>query len=194
VGWGSKQTQFHGSLGKAAAQASSTPVHAVGSSPDDDGLPRVSWRTDAAFFAVSSLEGNSAATNTESPKTRRVLRVYDRTGALQSTGEALAGLEHSLAWRPAGTGGSAQLLASTQRFGYPGGGVGRAGRHDIVFFERNGLRHGEFGLRIKSTGSSLGKDGRDWSYRVKELAWSADATVLAVWIEAETNDYGMSNY
>ena len=42
------------------------------------------------------------------------------------------GLEQSLAWRPAGN-----LIASTQRLPH---------RHDVVFFERNGLRHGEFTL------------------------------------------------
>lgn len=56
VGWGAKHTQFHGSLGKAAA-TSSVPSTAVGASPDDDGHVRVSWRGDGAFFTVSVLEG-----------------------------------------------------------------------------------------------------------------------------------------
>lgn len=54
VNWGSKATQFHGSLGKAAATTASD--HPVGSSPDDDGRVRISWRGDAAFFAVSTLD------------------------------------------------------------------------------------------------------------------------------------------
>ncbi|KAJ2998288.1 hypothetical protein NUW54_g7046 [Trametes sanguinea] len=49
VGWGSKQTQFHGSLGKAAAK-SSIPPTAIGASPDDDGHARISWRGDGAYF------------------------------------------------------------------------------------------------------------------------------------------------
>ncbi len=56
VGWGAKQTQFHGSLGKAAA-TSSIPPTSVGASPDDDGHVRVSWRGDGALFTVSVLEG-----------------------------------------------------------------------------------------------------------------------------------------
>ena len=56
VGWGAKQTQFHGSLGKAAATSSISPT-AVGASPDDDGHVRVSWRGDGAYFTVSVLEG-----------------------------------------------------------------------------------------------------------------------------------------
>lgn len=55
INWGSKATQFHGSLGKAAAASTSNP-QAVGSSPDDDGRVRISWRGDAAFFAVSTLD------------------------------------------------------------------------------------------------------------------------------------------
>jgi elongator complex protein 1 len=54
VNWGSKATQFHGSLGKAAATtASNSPV---GSSPDDDSRVHISWRGDAAYFAVSTLD------------------------------------------------------------------------------------------------------------------------------------------
>lgn len=56
VGWGDKSTQFHGSLGKAAA-TSTIPAAAVGASPDDDGHARISWRGDGAYFTVSVLEG-----------------------------------------------------------------------------------------------------------------------------------------
>ena len=56
VGWGAKHTQFHGSLGKAAA-TSSIPPTAVGATPDDDGHVRISWRGDGAYFSVSVLEG-----------------------------------------------------------------------------------------------------------------------------------------
>ncbi|TFK50763.1 pol II transcription elongation factor [Heliocybe sulcata] len=180
VGWGSKQTQFHGSLGKAAAQAPAAPVSSTGSSPDDDSIPRISWRGDGAFFAVSALSPRA-----EQGLRRRVFRVYDRQAALQSTSEPVAGLEHPLAWRPSGN-----LIASTQRFGFEGGGSGREGRHDLVFFERNGLRHGEFGIReahLKPSGDSSSSLHR-WGYKVKELSWSSDSNVLAIWIEAEEAD------
>ncbi|KAH9935182.1 IkappaB kinase complex IKAP component [Epithele typhae] len=198
VGWGSKQTQFHGSAGKSAA-ASTVPIASVGASPDDDGHARVSWRGDGAFFAVSVLEG---ANETETRPHRR-LRVYSRDGALQSTAEPVAGLEHGMAWRPSGG-----LIASTQRFGrVPGApkedgdaglGQGRDGRHDVVFFERNGLRHGEFGLReglpVKDqSGREVqpkASDRRRWGYRVREVAWSADSNVLSVWLEREGVDVG----
>ncbi|ESK87867.1 pol ii transcription elongation factor [Moniliophthora roreri MCA 2997] len=173
VGWGSKQTQFHGSLGKAAAQASTNV--AVGSSPDDDTLPRISWRGDGAYFVVSTTTQNSTLAH-------RVLRVYDRQGVLQSTSEGVPGLEHTLSWRPSGN-----LIAGTQRFGFEGGGAGRAGRHDLVFFERNGLRHGEFELRPKDMGI-IQQEKFKWGYRVKEVGWSSDSNVLTVWIEREEGD------
>jgi elongator complex protein 1 len=116
---------------------------------------------------------------------RRVLRIYNRDGVLQSTAEAVPGLEHPLSWRPSGN-----LIVGAQRFGtFPGAGKGREGRHDIVFFEKNGLRHGEFGLRHGSpgVGPSDAKE-RKWGYKVKEVCWSADSNVLLVWIEEDGGD------
>ncbi|TDL16914.1 IkappaB kinase complex, IKAP component [Rickenella mellea] len=174
MGWGSKETQFHGSLGKTAAQAPGTAVDAIGSSPDDDGIPRIGWRGDGAFFVVSSLDDGPA-------RNRRVLRVYDRQGALQTTSQPVAGLEHTLCWRPSGN-----LIVSTQRFGYEGGEAGNEGRHDVVFFERNGLRHGEFRLRERW---EFVKDAeRRWGYRIREVGWNSDSTVLAIWIERDEGD------
>lgn len=200
VGWGSKATQFHGSLGKGAAQAQSDTEHGCTSSPDDDTFPRVSWRGDAQFFAVSDLEGPDGVPG------KRVIRVYNRAGVLQSTAEDVPGLEHVLAWRPSGG-----LIAAVQRFGsIPGGdagvkdgegishalGKGTDGRHDVVFFERNGLRHGEFSLRESGTKNSNisvyvpSRPWRPWGYRVRELGWNADSSVLGVWMERESYDVG----
>jgi elongator complex protein 1 len=188
VGWGSKQTQFHGSAGKAAAQAPSPSTQSnTGSSPDDDTLPRISWRGDGAFFVVSSL----SPFNNNAAQRRRILRVYDRQASLQSTSEPVAGLEHPLAWRPSGN-----LIAGTQRFGYEGGGAGREDRHDVVFFERNGLRHGEFGLLKGLADKEGGGSGQleekvgKWGYKVREMCWSSDSNVLGVWIERNEGDVG----
>ncbi|KAH9042892.1 IkappaB kinase complex IKAP component [Lactarius deliciosus] len=57
VGWGSKQTQFHGSLGKTAAQASAAPSSSVGVSPDDDLLTRISWRGDGSATTAEAVPG-----------------------------------------------------------------------------------------------------------------------------------------
>ncbi|KZO97398.1 IKI3-domain-containing protein [Calocera viscosa TUFC12733] len=138
-----------------AAQAA--PPQAAGLSPDDDRLASISWRGDAQFFSVSSVDEG-----------KRVIRVYSRTAALQKTSEPVPGLEHTLAWKPSGA-----LIASTKRFGNfpPGLGPGRDGRHDVVFFERNGLRHREFTLRAEK--------GR---YRVREMSWTSGSEVLAMWM------------
>ncbi len=78
VGWGSKQTQFHGSLGKAAAQAPvASSLPSVGVSPDDDLLTRISWRGDGALFVVSAV---SPAPADATSLRRRMLRVYNRDG------------------------------------------------------------------------------------------------------------------
>ncbi|TPX49791.1 hypothetical protein SeMB42_g00599 [Synchytrium endobioticum] len=147
VGWGKKETQFHGSAGKAAALAEKTQVtNAL--SIDDDKLPRLSWRGDAQFLSCSVVDETNMT---------RVIRVYSKEGRLQFASEAVEGLEHVLSWRPSGN-----LIASTQRI---------RDRHDVVFFERNGLRHGEFELREPQ------------SSKVRELAWNADSTILAIWIE-----------
>ncbi|KAG8966010.1 hypothetical protein FRC05_002930 [Tulasnella sp. 425] len=186
VGWGSKETQFHGTAGKGAAAASAEQAATAargGSSPDDDGRARVSWRGDGAFFVVSSLDPHAVPPQTIEPHThvRRVLRVYDRSGRLQNTSEPVPGLEQGLAWKPSGS-----VIVSSQRFGFLGGGQGLPSRHDVVFFERNGLRHGEFGLREYWVPKPDTK--RQWSYRVKEFAWNADSTILAAWIERDDGD------
>ncbi|CAE7213541.1 unnamed protein product [Rhizoctonia solani] len=178
LGWGSKQTQFHGSLGKAAAvsEASTTGQGGIDKpSPDDDNKPRVSWRGDGAFFVVSSLDPHGTDSSV------RRLRFYSSNPPVHlSTSEYTPGLEGVLAWRPSGG-----LIASTQRFGYEGGGIGRQGRHDVVFFERCGLRRGEFGIRNGLATETPGTNARTgpWNYKVKELLWNTDSSILALWIE-----------
>ncbi|KAI0076404.1 IkappaB kinase complex IKAP component [Panus rudis PR-1116 ss-1] len=187
VGWGSKQTQFHGSLGKAAAQAPKPSV--IGSSPDDDTLPRISWRGDGAFFSVSVLSRPEAPEGSDKPLRHRKFRVYSHAGILQSTSEPTPGLEHVLFWRPSGN-----WIVSTQRYGFEGGGVGREGRHDLVLFERNGLRRGEFEIQTalaKPSGNQVGKSetsDKKWGYRVKEVGWSSDSNILSIWVEKDAGD------
>ncbi|KAF9363866.1 hypothetical protein BGX34_003149 [Mortierella sp. NVP85] len=162
VGWGKKETQFHGTEGKQAAQRkvdTSTFTH----SPDDDGKHRLSWRGDGTYFCCTSQDKR---------QDRRAIRIYNREAVLQSTSEAVNMLEHGLSWRPSGN-----LIASSQRLPH---------RHDIVFFEKNGLRHGEFTLREPN------------DTIVKELAWNCDSTVLAVWLQRSNGSciqlWTMNNY
>ncbi|XP_069736437.1 elongator complex protein 1 [Phaenicophaeus curvirostris] len=121
LGWGKKETQFHGSEGKQAAHRKQTEVSPT--SPWDDGRPRVTWRGDGQFVAVSAVCPETGA---------RKVRVWNRELVLQSTSEPVSGLEQALSWKPSGN-----LITSTQE---------KPNRHDVVFLEKNGLLHGEFTL------------------------------------------------
>ncbi|GMK55839.1 hypothetical protein CspeluHIS016_0208950 [Cutaneotrichosporon spelunceum] len=189
VGWGSEGTQFHGSLGKkallAAQESAKVPKPQAFAHPTDDGLPRITFKGDASFFAVSSLDPYPSG------GARRQVRVYSRDAAsgfeprLSATSEALAGLEGPIAWRPVGN-----VIASLVRYGYEGGGEGRPGRWDVAMLERNGLRHGGFELREAK---------KSWeSGHVVDMAWNAESDVLAVWLRREEGDvvqlWTMKNY
>uniref|UniRef100_A0AAR2KWZ7 Elongator complex protein 1 n=1 Tax=Pygocentrus nattereri TaxID=42514 RepID=A0AAR2KWZ7_PYGNA len=93
VGWGKKETQFHGSEGK---QADVQPALLW-----DDHRPRITWRGDGQLFAVSAICSQTGA---------RKVRVWNRECILQATSEAINGLEQPLCWKPSGS-----LIASTQR-------------------------------------------------------------------------------
>ncbi|KAM9850335.1 elongator complex protein 1 [Aulostomus maculatus] len=123
VGWGKKETQFHGSEGKQAAQRK---IQEVNPAADwDDRRPRVTWRGDGQLFAVSAVCPQTGA---------RKVRVWNREGVLQATSEPINGLEQSLCWKPSGS-----LIASTQR---------HPNKHSVVFLEKNGLLHGDFTLPV----------------------------------------------
>eukprot|EP00058_Branchiostoma_floridae_P012345 XP_002597833.1 hypothetical protein BRAFLDRAFT_286073 [Branchiostoma floridae] len=146
AGWGKKETQFHGSEGKQAAFQQKESVSPA--LPWDDRRPRVSWCRDA--FVVSSVSPVDGA---------RRLRVWNRDCVLQATSENVSMLEQALSWKPSGS-----LIASTQR---------KPHRHEVVFFEKNGLRHGGFVLPF----------GKDEIKVTHLLLWNSDSTVLAVWME-----------
>ncbi|XP_034546427.1 elongator complex protein 1-like [Notolabrus celidotus] len=121
VGWGKKETQFHGSEGKQAAQRKTQEVQPAATC--DDRRPRVTWRGDGQLFAVSAVCPQTGA---------RKVRVWNREGVLQATSEPINGLEQALCWKPSGS-----LIASTQR---------HPNKHSVVFMEKNGLLHGDFTL------------------------------------------------
>ncbi|CAO1627671.1 unnamed protein product [Parajaminaea phylloscopi] len=211
VGWGSKATQFHGSAGKAAAQAQ--PLDNLQSNdqqesvtrplPDDDGLPHISWRGDCAYFVITSLENVDSGV-------RRIIRVFDRTGALTAVSDdGEAGLTHIAAMKPTGN-----IIASSQRFDSDAASSGatyakgRRHRHDIVFFERNGLRRGGFSLREEAGAITDGykegitepplpdkearvkaADDAGWNneHTIREVQWNSDASALAVWLRRSSS-------
>ncbi|KAK3728978.1 hypothetical protein QZH41_008724, partial [Actinostola sp. cb2023] len=149
VGWGKRETQFHGSAGKPTAETLK-PVVVNPVFDWDDKQSRISWRGDGQFFVVSAIEPDSGA---------RKLTIWNREGVLMTSSEDVDGLEAPLCWKPSGN-----LIASTQR---------KPHRHDVVFFEKNGLRHGEFTLPFQRM-----------EVKVNELQWNNDSTVLAVWLES----------
>ncbi|KAI1487944.1 IKI3 family protein [Biscogniauxia mediterranea] len=163
VGWGKKETQFQGKGAKALRDPTIPEKVDEGVlSPNDDGRTTISWRGDGAYVAVNSIES----------RIRRVIRVYSRDGVLDSVSEPVDGMEGALSWRPAGN-----LLAGIQRIG---------DRVDVIFFERNGLRHGQFSLRAPE-GRTLAED------RIG-LEWNSDSTVLAVTLNDRFQLWTMGNY
>ncbi|CAO1630884.1 unnamed protein product [Sympodiomycopsis kandeliae] len=221
VGWGSKVTQFHGSAGKQAALAAATKTQdptlsrKVKPLQDDDGLPHISWRGDCAFFVVSSLEILQSDAGT-----RRIVRTFDRSGALTAVSdENETGLTHTVAMKPTGN-----IYATSQRFrpeatpSSDSSAHGRENRHDIIFFERNGLKRGSFQLREDEGALVDGSEGgptevplldaaskqremvSTWSHshKIIDMKWSPDGNALGVWLSRQSQDvlqiWTMSNW
>ncbi|KAI0194858.1 IKI3 family protein [Xylaria flabelliformis] len=163
VGWGKKETQFQGRGAKALRDPTIPEKVDQGViSPTDDGKTSISWRGDGAYVAINAIEDG----------VRRVIRVYSRDGVLDSASEPVDHMESALSWRPAGN-----LMASIQRI---------EDRVDVIFFERNGLRHGQFSLRSPE-GRTLTKDEI-------HLSWNSDSTVLAVTLDDRIQLWTMGNY
>ena len=164
VGWGKQETQFKGK--KARALRDPTMPEKV-----DEGIlslldareTTISWRGDGAYVAVNSIESES----------RRVIRVYSREGILDSVSEPVDNVVGALSWRPAGN-----LLAGVQ---YSPNGA------KVVFFERNGLRHGQFELRLSS------EEVQDWG-SVVSLKWNVESSVLGVCFKDRIQLWTMGNY
>ena len=165
VGWGKKETQFKGKGAKALRDPTMPEKVDQGlPSAYDDKSSTVSWRGDGAYVAVNS--------NQASP--RRVIRVFSREGVLDGVSEPVDGLEGALSWRPEGN-----LLAGIQRFD---------DHVDVVFFERNGLRHGQFSLRI-----AIEEITNDWATSIV-LQWNVDSSILAVCFRDRIQLWTMGNY
>ena len=164
VGWGKKETQFKGK--KARALRDPTMPETVDEgvlSSFDARETTISWRGDGAYLAVNSIESGS----------RRVVRVYSREGILESVSEPVDNLIGALSWRPAGN-----LLAGVQYF---------EDSNKVVFFERNGLRHGQFELRLSEN------EIQDWGGTIS-LKWNVDSSVLAVCFRDRVQLWTMGNY
>lgn len=164
VGWGKKETQFKGKKARALRDPTVPETVDEGVLNNSDAKEtNISWRGDGSYLAINSIESDS----------RRVIRVFSREGVLDSVSEPVDGLVGALSWRPAGN-----LLAGIQRL------------NDcvkVVFFERNGLRHGQFDLRLKQEELST------WGSRIY-LNWNVDSSVLAVRYNDRVQLWTMGNY
>lgn len=104
----------------------------------------------------------------------RRFKVFDREGNLHFTSEKQQGLEANLSWRPSGN-----LIATTQKQG---------DKCLISFFEKNGLKHGEFVIPIDS------------ATIVEDLLWSSDSEILTILCKDQSENvhkvllFTMSNY
>lgn len=164
VGWGKKETQFKGKRARAL-QDPTVPEHIDEGklSPFDDRSVTISWRGDGAYFALTRVEQEQ----------RRMIRVYSREGQLDSVSEPVDGLEGALSWRPSGN-----LIASVRR---------TSDKLEVVFFERNGLRHGQFDLRVNAEELTA-------LMTPLTVKWNSDSSVLAVSYTDKVQLWTMSNY
>ncbi|GLI77620.1 putative elongator complex protein 1 [Penicillium ochrochloron] len=164
VGWGKRETQFQGKRAKAMRDPTVPEKVDEGKlSSNDDSRTTISWRGDGAYVAVNTVDEGI----------RRVVRVYSREGTLDSVSEPVDGLEGALSWRPSGN-----LIAGIQRLD---------DRIDVVFFERNGLRHGQFTLRLTE------EERQSWASQI-QLSWNVDSTVLAVRFKDRVQLWTTGNY
>ncbi|RLV91418.1 Elongator complex protein 1 [Spathaspora sp. JA1] len=192
VGWGKKETQFKGRGFKAREREAEALKHAglpdsLGELRDptvneiergdvsnmDDQSVRISWRGDCEYFSVSTVEP-VIVEDTGDMYDRRVIRVFNREGKLDSVNEPVDGLEHNLSWKPQGS-----LIASTQRHQDDEG----DDVLDLVFYERNGLRHGQFNTRLDPT-----------SEVIHSLQWNCDSEILLFRLQDRVQLWTTKNY
>ncbi|CAN6634355.1 elongator complex protein 1 [Trichomonascus vanleenenianus] len=168
VGWGKKETQFQGK-GAKALRDPTVPVkvddgHVV---QGDDKRRKLSWRGDGEYVALSGVDSLASGID------RRTIRVYSRTGVLDSVSEPCDTLEHHVAWRPSGN-----VIASVQRQS----GNEESEGPDLVFFERNGLRRYEFSIRVAPEAE------------VVDIAWNSDSDILAIQLKDRIQLWTTKNY
>lgn len=167
VGWGKKETQFKGKKARALRDPTLPDTVDDGRLAGSNELHEttISWRGDGVYVAINAIEASMQ---------RRVIRIYSREGILDSVTEPVNGLIGLLSWRPAGN-----LLAAVQVF---------EEKRQVVFFERNGLRHGQFPLASFDRAQASGEGA------IRSLQWNVDSTVLAISYDDRVQLWTMGNY
>ncbi|CAI6367549.1 unnamed protein product [Macrosiphum euphorbiae] len=117
VGWGKKETQFHGSEGKSKRVVKEV----IGDENISDDSINICWRSDSLLFAIGFLDKVSNL---------RSIKIFNRDGILQYISEPLPGVEAVLSWKT-----TKELISFSQHANE---------KYFISFMEKNGLKHGDF--------------------------------------------------
>ena len=157
IGWGKRETQF---LGPGKRATLRDAVHNKNEPEESFVQDSDVEDNEASLFAAWSYDSTKFALCFHDPSLgRRIFKVYDRDFSLLSVSEAPSNQKEYLndaiiAWRSCGN-----LLACYAPLS-----------SSILFYEPNGLRHGEFMLK-----SSLAPD-----FAINALAWNSDSSILAI--------------
>lgn len=192
VGWGKKETQFRGKGSRAMEREALASLKAsglIGNELRDPTMPymvdtgkltemdthevTISWRGDCEYFVISTIEDAEVPDEPGNIVSRRVLRVFSRDGQLDSASEPVDGMEHLLSWKPQGS-----QIASVQR----STDKGEENSLDIIFFERNGLRHYEFDSRLPL------------DEKIVSLCWNSNSEILTVVLNNSIQLWTTKNY
>lgn len=192
VGWGKKETQFRGKGARAVERDALASLRAsglVGNQLRDPTMPymvdrgvvtsmdthevNISWRGDCEYFAVSTIETVTEIEESSNEFQRRAIRVFTRDGQLDSASEPVDGMEHCLSWKPQGS-----LIASVKRSTH----FEDEESLELIFFERNGLRHGEFDTRLHL------------DEKINSLSWNCNSEVLTLVLKDRIQLWTTKNY
>lgn len=192
VGWGKKETQFRGKGTRAMEREALASLKAsglIGNELRDPTMPymvdtgeinsldnrsvSISWRGDCEYFVITTIETVEDPDDSQNSIQRRALRVFTRDGQLDSASEPVDGMEHQLFWKPQGS-----QIASIQRK------VNRGEDNslDLIFFERNGLRHYEFDTRLPL------------DEEIKSVCWNSSSDILTIVLSNSIQLWTTKNY
>lgn len=192
VGWGKKETQFRGKGARALEREALQSLKAsglVGDEMRDPTMPymvdtgtittmdtheiNISWRGDCEFFAVSTVETVDDVEDPSKKIERRALRVFTRDGQLDGASEPVDGMEHCMSWQPQGS-----LIATIKRPSR----LEDDESLNVIFFERNGLKRGEFDARLPL------------DEEISMVCWNCNSEVFTIVLQDRIQLWTSKNY
>lgn len=134
VGWGKKETQFHGSLGKEGRKKEIEKKSEIKAVLDEsiDSTITCCWRGDGEYFVVNYVGENG-----------RMFKVFTKEGICQFCSELCAKLQVPIAWKPSGLWICKPDILPE--------------KYVITLFEKNGLKHNELVLPFSNTDENVVK-------------------------------------